>query len=201
MVAVFDAGVPARRIAISDAGGEFQLSLTLPFAVKPFAFLGSAKVARPDEAVIEEVLVQDDLALELAFLRPIGRFDIQGQPDRVLVRAQESINPLVRDRLEKAAFVASIGIDAVRHERAGTGGVVRAVAEGVHAVVVQVQRRLQVVANAVLELGAELPRVEVATRLPMTLGDPLLDLALTLRMSIGGVDIAERRVASGRRLA
>src|SRR5712691_9874645 len=35
----------------------------------------------------------------------------------------------------------------------------------------------------------------------MTLGDPLLDLALTLRMSIGGVDVAERRVAGGCRLA
>ena len=196
MVAVFDTGVPAWRKAIGDAGGEFQLSLALPFAMKLFVFLRGAKVARPDEAVIQEVLVQDDLALELAFLRPIGRLDVQGQADRVLVRAQEPINPLVRDRLEKAALVAGIGIDAVGHERAGTGAAVRAVAEGIDAVVVQVQRRLQVVGNAVLELCAELPRVEVATRLSMTPGDPLLELALTPRMSIGGVDIAERRVAS-----
>src|SRR5882762_985820 len=134
MVAVFDTGVPAGRKAISDAGGEFQLSLALPFAMKLFAFLRSAKVSRPDQAVIEEVLMQDDLALELAFLRPVGRLDIQGQADRVLVRTQEPINPLVRDRLEKAAFVTSIRVDAVWHEGAGTGGVVRAVAEAVDAV-------------------------------------------------------------------
>src|SRR6266849_7875392 len=122
MVAVFDTGVPAGRKAISDASGEFQLSLALPFAMKLFAFLRRAKVGRPDQAVIEEVLVQDDLALELTVLRPVGRLAIQGQADRILVRAQAAINPLVRDRLEKAVFVTSIRIDAVRHERAGTGG-------------------------------------------------------------------------------
>src|SRR5258708_20290969 len=35
----------------------------------------------------------------------------------------------------------------------------------------------------------------------MSPGDPLFDFALALRMSIGGVDVAERRVASVRRLA
>src|SRR5260370_30513114 len=35
----------------------------------------------------------------------------------------------------------------------------------------------------------------------MSPGDPLCDFALALRMIIGGVDVAERRVASVRRLA
>ena len=59
MVAVFDTSVPAWRKAIGNAGGEFQLSLALPFAMKLFAFLRSAKVGRPDEAVREPIALDE----------------------------------------------------------------------------------------------------------------------------------------------
>src|SRR5712691_6498136 len=201
MVAVFDTAVPVGREAISDAGGEFEFSLALPVAMKLFAFVRRAKVGRPDQAVIEEVLVQDDPALELAFLRPVGRLDIQGQADRILVRAQEAINPLVRDRLEKCALVPRVRIDTVGNKRAGPGSVVRPVAECVDLVVVRVESRLQVVRDAVLQLRAQHPGVVVPARLPVAPRDPLLDLELSLRMSLGGVDVTERRVTCGCRLA
>src|SRR5258706_1757471 len=178
LVAVLRAGVPARRELVREAGGEFKLALAFPFAVETLAFRGGREVRRPDEAIVEEVLLQDQLCLELALVRPPARLDIERKANGVLVGAKYAINPFVGDRFEEALLVARVGVDVVGHERAGSRGAIGPVVEGIDAAIVEVNGGLQPIRYAVLDLGAELPQVEIALRLSVSLRDPLFEFAL-----------------------
>src|SRR5207302_11342200 len=114
---------------------------------------------------------------------------VEREPDRVLVRTQYPIEPFAGQRLDKAGSIARIRVDTVRHEGTGAGRIVRPVAKGADAVVVQVKRALQAVCDAIFDFGAALPKVEIAARLAVVARDPLLELAHALRMRIGRVDI------------
>ena len=65
---VLEPAVPARRELVGKSGGELELAFVFPFAVPPLAFGRGGEVRRPDQPVVEEVLVQDELGLELALV-------------------------------------------------------------------------------------------------------------------------------------
>src|SRR3954466_8979576 len=87
VVPVLGAGVPARRELIGKAARELDLALTLPFAVKALAFGRSGEIRCPDEAILEEILLQDELAFELALVESPAWLDIERKADDILVGA------------------------------------------------------------------------------------------------------------------
>src|SRR6185503_5439046 len=113
---VLDTGVPARQEGVGEAGGELELALALPLAVEALALRGGGQVRRPDQAIVEEVLLHDELAFELALVRSPARLDIEREADRVLVRAEHAPDPFVRQRLDEGAAVTRVRIDRVRDE-------------------------------------------------------------------------------------
>src|SRR5436190_15812743 len=69
MVTVLGARMPARQELISQTGGELERAFSLPFAVEALAFRLRGQIRCPDQTVVEEVLLQDELRLELAHVR------------------------------------------------------------------------------------------------------------------------------------
>src|SRR5260370_30888704 len=99
VVAVFEAGMPARQELVGNAGRQFQLAFMLPFAVEALLFRRCGQIRRPDPAIIEKVLLQAPLSFEFALIRSPAGLDVQREPDRILVRAKQPVDPLARHGL------------------------------------------------------------------------------------------------------
>src|SRR5438876_12262067 len=91
---------------------------------------GRGEIRCPDQAVVEEIFLHDELRFQLALVRAPGRLDVEREPDRVLVRTEYPIDPFAGQRLDKAASIARIRVDTVRHEGTGAGRIVGPVAKG-----------------------------------------------------------------------
>lgn len=151
------------------------------------------RVRGDDERVVEEVLLEDQPDLERLLAGSDLGLEVHCQADRILVRAQEAIDPLDRDPVETHR--------AVLLRRAVVEGDVEtfremrdAVVLDVEVAVVDVARELEVVGQAVFHLGPELEVVIVAEGLPLAVGDPLLQLPFPLGQEIGRVGVTEERL-------
>src|SRR5262249_31373450 len=125
MVAQLHAGEPPRLKAVHEPGRELDLhrffparqavlvarrAVRVPRRRLPFARHG--EVRAPDQPVVEEILLEEDLAFQLA--EAVGgpaRLEVDADTDRVLVRAPDAVDKF---RRYAAAIVA----------REGQGGIV-----------------------------------------------------------------------------
>src|SRR5438094_3953952 len=87
VVAVFDAAVPAGRELVGESGGQFELAFAFPVAMETLLFRRCRQVRRPYHAIVEKILLQDELCLELALIEAPGGLDIKREADWILVRA------------------------------------------------------------------------------------------------------------------
>src|SRR5262245_24285862 len=157
------------------------------------------RVRRHDQAVVEEVLLEDQPELERHLAGPDLGLDVEGQTDRILVGTQEAIDRLERDPVEahRAVLLRRVVVEG---DVETLGEVVDAVVLGVEVAVVDVARELKVVGQAVFDLAAELEVVIVTEGLSLAVRDPLLDLPFPLGQQIGRVGVAEERLVRRDRL-
>src|SRR4030095_1870171 len=151
------------------------------------------RVGGPDQPIVEEILLEYQPELERHRAGPDLGLDVEGQTDRILVRAQEAVDPLDGDPVEAHRAVL-LGRVVIGRDVDALGEMGDAVVLRVEVAVVEVARELEVVGQAVFYLGAELEVVIVAEGLALAVGDPLLELPFPFGQELGRVGVAEERL-------
>ena len=150
--------------------------------------------------------MQKDLPLQLSFLIADARLEIKRESYRSFVRAEQPINRFERNRFKVVTVERRRGIVSRVHVLAAgfvnTGQAFfrmgrichRKVVVCIDVVVIQIQRDLKVVGNAVFKLLTKINHAIAAVFLLPTRRDPLLKFAMSFWCKVSGVGPGKNRL-------